>query len=215
MERRAELALIRRLLAHLDARTTDEASAPLALPAEHHTSPVHLERERRALFRGQPIAAALSADLPAVGSYRTLASGGVPLLLIRGRDGRVRAFLNVCRHRGAPLAEGCGTLEGGRLRCPFHAWTYDLEGRLAAIPLGEAGHRDPDADSLASRPPLASLPPRGSPRSPGLLERPCEEVHGLVLVRPEGDRPIEAEGWLGEVGADLDALGLRDFQLFD
>ncbi len=196
MQRHAELALIRRMLAHLAAGTSDEAQGARPLPPAHHTCPEHLARERGALFRAQPIAAALSADLPEAGSFLSLASGSIPILLVRGEDRRVRAFLNVCRHRGAPVAEGRGTAAGGRLRCPFHAFTYDLAGALAAIPLAEAGHA-------------------GCPRGAlGLLPLVCEEHAGLVLVRPEGGAPIDAAAWLGEVAPDLEALGLAGFHFF-
>lgn len=195
MERASELALIRRMLAHLAAGTTDVADPPLRLPASHHASPSHLDRERR-LFRREPVAVALSGDLPAPGHHLALEVDGVPLLLVRGREGRVRAFANACRHRGAPIAQGEGRAEGGRLRCPFHAWTYDLDGALAAIPLAEAGYAACDRERL------------------GLLPRPCGEAGGVVLVRAEGDEPIDARGWLGAVANDLDALGLASFQAF-
>jgi phenylpropionate dioxygenase-like ring-hydroxylating dioxygenase large terminal subunit len=196
VEREAELSLIRRLLAHLAAGTTDQAPQLLRLPASHHADPTHLDRERRQLFRGQPVAAALAGDLPGPGSFLGLEIAGIPLLLLRGRDGRVRAFANACRHRGAPVAEGAGTASGGRIRCPFHAWTYDLEGALAAIPLGESGYSSCDRTQLGLRP------------------RPCAEANGLILVRPEGDAPIDPGAWLGAVAADLDALDLAHFHPF-
>lgn len=196
MQREVELSLIRRLLTHLEAGTSDLAPAPTRLPAAHHACPAHCARENRALFRRQPIVAALSADLPEPGSYLATESGGLPLVLVRGRDRRVRAFANACRHRGAPIARGRGTAPGGRLPCPFHAWTYDLEGALATIPLGEFGYAACARESLS------------------LHARPCSERGGLVFVRPEGDAPIEADAWLGEVAPDLDALGLAGFHFF-
>lgn len=196
MQRAAELSLIRRMLAHLEAGTTDQTKQPLSLPTFHHTAESHLEVERRVLFRGQPIAAALSADLPTAGRFVTLESGGVPLLVVRGRDARPRAYLNVCRHRGAPVASGRGEAAGGRLRCPFHAWTYDLEGALASIPMGEVGHAACDRSGL------------------GLQPRPCAESSGLVFVRAEGDEPIDARNWLGDVAGDLETLGLEGFHPF-
>lgn len=196
MQRAAELSLIRRMLAHLEAGTTDQAPRPLSLPAFHHTAESHLETERRLLFRRQPIAAALSADLPAPGRFVTLESGGVPLLVVRGADGKARAYVNVCRHRGAPVAAGHGEAAGGRLRCPFHSWTYDLEGALTSIPLGESGYGACDRRAL------------------GLHARACAESSGLVLVRAEGDEPIDARAWLGEVASDLETLGLEGFHPF-
>jgi phenylpropionate dioxygenase-like ring-hydroxylating dioxygenase large terminal subunit len=196
VQRAAELSLIRRLLTHLEAGTTELALHPISLPSSQHTSEAQLAAERHALFRGQPIAAALSADLPEPGYFLTLESGGVPLLVVRGEDGRARAYVNVCRHRGAPVAEGRGRIAGGRIRCPFHAWTYDLEGGLASIPLGEAGYAGFDRRRL------------------GLHPRPCSESSGLILVRAEGDEPIDASAWLGEIAGDLAALGLARFHPF-
>lgn len=196
MQRAAELALIRRMLAHLDAGTTDETTAPLRIPAAHHASADHCAAEGHALFRRQPIAVGLASDLPEPGSVRSGESGGRPLLLVRDESHRIRAFANACRHRGAPLFEGAGRLAGGRIRCPFHAWTYALDGSLAAIPLGESGHAACDRAALALR------------------ERPCAEQSGLILVRPEGDDPIDAQAWLGEVAPDLEALGLPRFHFF-
>jgi phenylpropionate dioxygenase-like ring-hydroxylating dioxygenase large terminal subunit len=196
VERQAELALIRRMLAHLAAGTTDEAPAPLRLPAAHHAGADHLARERRGLLRAQPSAVLLAADVPEPGAFAAVEADGIPLLVVRGEDGRVRAFENACRHRGAPLAEGRGRVAGARLRCPFHAWTYALDGALDTIPLGAAGHAACDRAML------------------GLHPRPCAERGGLVLVRPAGDLPIDAERWLGPVAGDLDALGLPGFHFF-
>ena len=66
------------------------------------------------------------------GDYRTINIAGSSLVLARGRDGVIRAFHNVCRHRGMWVAEGCGRAVS--FACPYHLWTYDLEGRLAAAP---------------------------------------------------------------------------------
>ncbi len=217
VQRRAELALIRRMLAHLEAGTTDEAPQPLRLPPTQHTSTEHWERERFGLFRAQPIAAALACELPEPGDFRAIESGGVPILLVRGADRRVRAFLNVCRHRGAPIAEGRGRVDGGRLRCPFHAWTYDLSGTLAARPLGGQGGAGGAGDASGAGGAGNGIDRHDGEANPialGLRPLPCAEQSGLVLVRPEGDAPIDAAAWLGEVALDLDALGLEGFHFF-
>src|SRR5690349_24225229 len=76
---------------------------------------------------------ARAADLPKPGAFRTVPVGRESILLTRSRDG-IRAFYNVCRHRGARLCtEESGTLQRA-IRCGYHAWTYDLNGRLIAAP---------------------------------------------------------------------------------
>jgi choline monooxygenase len=71
-------------------------------------------------------------QLPEPGTFFTTPAGATPIVVTRARDGEVRAFLNVCRHRGFPLAEGSGKRE--TLQCPYHAWTYGLDGSLRAAP---------------------------------------------------------------------------------
>ena len=66
------------------------------------------------------------------GAFRTDDYAGVPILVVRGRDDQLRAFLNVCRHRGAKVARGCG--QARVFSCPYHAWTYDLAGQVTGIP---------------------------------------------------------------------------------
>lgn len=80
-------------------------------------------------------------DIPKPGDYHTLDFLGEPLVAVRGRDLRVRAFFNVCRHRAARLVDGGAGHCPGRIVCPYHAWTYDLDGALAAVP-----HRQEFAD---------------------------------------------------------------------
>ncbi|HZO08956.1 MAG TPA: Rieske (2Fe-2S) protein, partial [Myxococcota bacterium] len=139
MQREAEIAVIRRFLAHLAAGTTQLAPEVLRVPAAEYADREHHEREIRALFRRRPLVACLSADLPREGDFVAVEAGGVPLVLVRQAGGGVRAFANACRHRGGRLADGRGALPGGVLRCPFHSWTYAADGRLQAIPLaGEA-----------------------------------------------------------------------------
>jgi phenylpropionate dioxygenase-like ring-hydroxylating dioxygenase large terminal subunit len=70
--------------------------------------------------------------VPTPGSYFTLRLVGVPLVIVRDRDGQVKAFLNSCRHRGTPLVEGSGKV--ARFSCPYHAWTYATDGRLTSAP---------------------------------------------------------------------------------
>ena len=73
-------------------------------------------------------------DIPNPGDYHTLDFLGEPIVAVRGRDAGVKAFFNVCRHRAARLVDGGSGHCPGRIVCPYHAWTYDLDGTLSAVP---------------------------------------------------------------------------------
>jgi len=183
--------LIERFRRHRHERTSDFAAAPMVLPAETYTSRERLVLEREALFRRRPVVAALTADLPEPGDALAADLDGVPLALIRGADGRVRCFLNACRHRGAPIVAG-RQHNLKVLTCPFHAWSYGTDGHLVRQPLAQ-GCFDVDA------------------RSENLHSIPCDEVDGLVLVRLDG-RPFDGRQHLAGVTDDLASFGLAGYR---
>ena len=100
------------------------------------TSAITSARNRRLpkelFFRKGPINIGLSCLLPKPGDFMTHDNTGVPILLVRRQDGSLGAFLNVCRHRGSRVAEGCGNAK--IFTCPYHAWTYDTGGQLRGRP---------------------------------------------------------------------------------
>ena len=102
------------------------------LPALCYRSPEIDESERERIFAASWQLVGRLTSLPYPGSFLTTTVAGEPLVLVRGMDGKVRGFHNVCRHRAGPLASGEGTCE--RLRCSYHGWTYDLTGRLIGVP---------------------------------------------------------------------------------
>ncbi|MEU2564366.1 aromatic ring-hydroxylating dioxygenase subunit alpha [Streptomyces longispororuber] len=115
---------------------TTQVSASLiaTLPGRAYTDPEVFEREQEHVFEALWVCAVRAADLERPGAYRTVQVGRESVLVTRARDGALRAFLNVCRHRGARLcADAEGEVRRG-LRCPYHAWTYGLDGRLLAAP---------------------------------------------------------------------------------
>ena len=132
MDRQAQIDLLKRLLQHVDSKTTALANMPWQNDTSVYFDPEHLAREEQILFRQYPLLMGFASDWPAPGSFRTDDYAGLPVLVMRGRDGKLRAFLNVCRHRGAKVAQGCGTARA--LSCPYHAWTYDLSGKVIGIP---------------------------------------------------------------------------------
>ncbi|MBZ5626851.1 MAG: Rieske 2Fe-2S domain-containing protein [Acidobacteriia bacterium] len=109
-----------------------DLSRASTIPARWYTDPAFLEAERRDVFgcTWQCVGRADSVAIP--GSYFACEITGEPILIVRAKDGRLRAFSNVCRHRGSLLAEGAG--QAPVLRCPYHAWTYSLEGSLLGQP---------------------------------------------------------------------------------
>jgi Rieske 2Fe-2S family protein len=103
-------------------------------PGDHYTDAGWFAREQSRIFEACWFAAGLLAELPGPGSFRTASVGRESVLLVRDRRGALGAFLNVCRHRGARLCtDPAGTLRNA-VRCPYHAWTYGLDGRLIAAP---------------------------------------------------------------------------------
>jgi glycine betaine catabolism A len=123
--------------------------AARTLPAAWYSDPSFYVRETQAVFRRSWVCAGMVDEMPAAGGWSAVDIAGLPVLLIRDRDGQLRAFLNVCRHRAAPLCEvgeaGSGTL----LRCPYHSWLYRLDGSLArASGVGEPDGFDRDNYSL-------------------------------------------------------------------
>ncbi len=114
---------------------TAPASTDLAptLPGRYYTDAGVFAAEQERIFERTWNCVAPAADLAGPGAFRTVTVGRESVVLVRGRDGAVRGFLNVCRHRGAALCTGEGQLHR-TLQCPYHAWTYSLSGELVAAP---------------------------------------------------------------------------------
>ena len=111
-----------------------EASLRPTLKGAYYTDPGVFAREQEHVFEQMWVGAVRSADLARPGAFRTVQVGRESVIVVRGRDGALRAFLNVCRHRGAMLCtEPAGEVRRN-LQCPYHAWTYALDGTLVAAP---------------------------------------------------------------------------------
>ena len=116
------------------AMTAAETTFLRTLPGRYYYDPALYAEEQERIFSTLWVCVGRAEELPQPGQYRTLTLGSEHVLLLRGRDGVLRAFLNVCRHRGARLC----TEERGQARnaiqCPYHAWTYGLDGALIGAP---------------------------------------------------------------------------------
>ncbi len=145
MQHATQVELIRRIFAHMESRTTTMADEVYLNDVTDYTCADQLAAERRKLFRDHPLLVGLSCQVRAPGDYLTDDFSGVPILVVRGDSGALNAFMNVCRHRGAKLVDGCGSVRK-RFSCPYHAWSYDRDGALASIPQGSGFDRVDRAD---------------------------------------------------------------------
>jgi len=105
----------------------------MSLPGWLYYDPEFFEAEKKAFLRAAPQVVCHESEIPEAGEWRTLEYLGESMIVIRGDDGRVRAFSNVCRHRGSRLVDGtagCSKV----LTCPYHAWSYARDGRLVGVP---------------------------------------------------------------------------------
>jgi Rieske 2Fe-2S family protein len=104
------------------------------LPAEYYTGAAYFGREMESLFRGMWICAGREEQVDNAGRFFLRDVVGESIIITRGASGRVRAFYNVCRHRGTRLCTAHDGVFAGGIQCPYHAWTYDLDGRLIGAP---------------------------------------------------------------------------------
>ena len=123
------------------------AEATRSLPGIAYTDPVLYEQELTEVFERAWILVGHISELSGPGHYVTANVGREPVVVIRGHDGELRAMSNVCRHRASTILEGTGQTRSV-MRCPYHAWTYELDGRLAAAPSGQ-GFACLDRDQVA------------------------------------------------------------------
>ncbi len=163
------------------------------VPASAYTDPANFAVEKAALFDRLPQVIAPSALVPNANMAVPHNGFGRPLLITRDSQGVAHVFLNVCQHRGTRLVEGDDAVCASRLVCPYHAWTYKMDGSLIALPRPETF---PGFDKKAH----------------GLRRLPTREAGGLIWFSPQENAAFEEADTLG---ADFDAFGMRDLFLFN
>jgi phenylpropionate dioxygenase-like ring-hydroxylating dioxygenase large terminal subunit len=194
MQRAVQTELAKRFFFYLDGRVTHYAEREMRIPVEVYYDPEHNRREREEIFRRQPIVVGHSSELAEPGAFITGDIVGAPVLVVRQRDGALKAFSNVCRHRGARVetaASGCAR----RFKCPYHAWAYNLDGSLHSIPFGDGFEGIDRADY-------------------GLVELPVGERHGLVWAVATPGASLDMEALIGEeMDRELASFELDQFAL--
>ena len=184
-----EIDIIRRTLRYCEAGTTHMESGLLRNPVSHYANAQRLAQEQAILFREFPIVVGRVSQLASAGDFFTHDETGVPMLVTRTRKDAVKAFMNVCRHRGARIVTEAGG-NATTFSCPYHAWTYDLEGRLRGL-RQPGGFADLDKSEY------------------GLVELPAFERYGLIWVRPSvSEAPISIDAWLAPMAEQLASVDM-------
>lgn len=189
MDAAGEKRLIDELESLLSRRTTAMAAEIRYEPTAAYLDPTRQAAERELFFKQYPLVLAASSELPNPGDFTTSQVAGLPVLTVRGDDGRARCLVNICRHRGNRV---CQQDSGSRrtFACEYHAWTYDRAGRLR---------------STVDREGFGDLPREEF----GLVELPAAELYGLIWTLPRADASLDVADY---AGADL-ARELSDLRL--
>ena len=171
------------------------ADGVATVPSRHYHDPGRWRLEIDRVFRRVPLMLAMSCELKNPGDFKTLDVCSVPILLVRAKDGVVRAYINSCSHRGAVVVtERTGNKR--RFSCPYHAWTFDHDGELVAI-LSE--HEFGDIDKSCR----------------GLTPLPVGERAGMVWVSLDPEATLDLDTFLCGYDALLSQFGFADWELFD
>ena len=169
-----------------------QGPAPMAerIPVANYTCPAHFAAEREALFLRTPLVLAHESQIPEPGDAIVQDWLGLPLITLRDGGGNIGTFYNVCRHRGMRLVQDQGQTCLRSLVCPYHQWTYGLDGALRNIPRREAFS---EVD----------------PGKMGLVPVPTAVRNGLIWIQVNGAMDIDAH--LASLGDDLDYFALPQF----
>ena len=176
MSRAQLVAMAKRNIAHTKANAGDQEPDPFLVPTTNYTDPERWQLEVDRIFKRVPLMVALGAELSEPNSYKAMRAVGVPILVTRTSEGEIKAFVNMCSHRGAiVVADGCGTARG--FACPYHGWAYDTGGRLVGI-TNRSEFGPVDTDGL------------------GLTPLPAGERAGMIFVGLTPGAELHLDGFL-------------------
>lgn len=178
-----------RMLNFVETRTTDQAPDIMRVPVENYLDEDRFKLEMDRIFKRLPLMLALTIELPEINDYKAMDVMGLPVLITRAKDGKARAFLNVCKHRAMHLAkEGKGNCRA--FACQYHGWTYQNDGQLIGI--AEAStFGDVDKSTLH------------------MTELPCDEQAGMIFVSLTPGLAIDAKTWMDGMYDEFAALKLE------
>jgi phenylpropionate dioxygenase-like ring-hydroxylating dioxygenase large terminal subunit len=199
MRQADQVAYLERMLHMVRTNTRDDGPGVSHTSVEEYYDPARFKREVDLLFRHHPIVVAFSGQVRKPGDFVVHNDTGQPILVTRGTDGVLRAFLNVCRHRSASVeVKPCGSNKRAFV-CPYHGWSYDLTGRLVGITDGAAFG---DVDKSKH----------------GLRRLKLAEKYGLIWVVPtalaDGEAAsLDIDPYLGALQVDLSGWDMQGWEL--
>ena len=194
-----QVAYLERMLHMVRTNTRDDGPGVSHTSVEEYYDPARFKREVDLLFRHHPIVVAFSGQVRKPGDFVVHNDTGQPILVTRGTDGVLRAFLNVCRHRSASVeVKPCGSNKRAFV-CPYHGWSYDLAGRLVGITDGAAFG---DVDKSKH----------------GLRRLKLAEKYGLIWVVPTAledgeEASLDIDPYLGALQVDLSGWDMQGWEL--
>ncbi len=193
MDRATLIEMTKDALEHGKAGTMRLAPEVLKVKADIYTDAERFEREKKLIFRRMPLMLAPTAELPNPGDYKAMDAVGVPVLLTRGKDGKVRAFLNSCTHRGTAVAQGTGN--ASRFICGYHGWTFNRDGELIGV-ASRDDFGEVNTDEL------------------GLKPFPVLEKAGLIWAILDPNSTLDINAFLSGYDTLLEGFGLESWQFF-
>lgn len=177
---------MKRIASHEDAVVPQiEVTRPVSI----FLSQERFDAEQAQIFKKRAIPLTISALLPEPGMAMGHESTGLPLIVSRDREGKAHVFLNACQHKGAKLLETCEPVKSGRMTCPYHAWTFGVDGKLIGVARAETFiNLDKSKRNLA--------------------ELSSKEQGGIIWVMLDRHAEPDFSSLVPELGEDLDALEL-------
>ena len=182
-------------LKYARAGTVEQAEAAYKVPADHYYDASRWRLEMERVFKRMPLMLAASAEIPNAGDYKAMDAVDTPVLISRGGDGRIRAFINMCRHRGSQIMKA-GTGNAKRFTCPYHAWSYDQSGTL----IGVYSERDFGAVDRSCN---------------SLIELPAAERAGLIWVMINPNASLDIDAFLSGYGEILNHFDFANWHFFE
>ena len=193
-DRNKLIGLAKRLLVHNLNGTTDQADGIMVKPVADYTDNEIISSEVNKIFYDHPVPIALSAEFKENNSYKAAKVIDTPLLITRGEDGVVRTFINICKHRGAPVCPE-GTGKKSKFNCTYHGWMYNNTGNLVNIFKSDT-FGDIDKSKIK------------------LTELFCEEKSGFIWACLNPDIKYDLNKWMNGFDAELDDIDLKNWHLF-